>query len=129
MLVGDNGREVGFVYRNGGAAGWALEDKLTARSQFNLGYSVALAGRLAVLGGLASGGRSDHGNVYAFVRGQAGWSAPIALLPEGEPPAAGFGSPVAASGATIVVGSPFATVGGVEKGAAYVFELDLSGVP
>jgi hypothetical protein len=129
LLVGDNARELGFVYRNVGAAGWALEDKLTARPQSNLGYSVALTGRLAVTGGLASGGRTDHGNAYAFVRGQAGWSAPIPLLPDGETPAAGFGSPVAASGSTIVVGALFATVGGVEKGAAYVFDLDLGGVP
>lgn len=129
MLIGDNGREVGFVYRNGGAAGWALEDKLTARPQSNLGYSVALTGRLAVTGGLSPGDRSDHGNAYAFVRSQVGWSAPIPLLPEGESPPAGFGSPVAASGSTIVVGALFATKGGIEAGAAYVFDLDLSGVP
>jgi hypothetical protein len=128
LIIGDNARELGFVYRNSGDSGWTLEDKLTARPESNLGYSVALTGRLAVTGGLGRSERSDHGNVYAFVRSEARWSAPIALLPQDEPPPAGFGWPVAASGTTIVVGAQFATEGGVEMGAAYVFDFDLSGV-
>jgi hypothetical protein len=126
LLLGDNANEAGYVYQVDDAGGWTGETSLTARPESNLGYSVALAGRLAVLGGLApSGGRNAPGNAYVFVRREEGWSAPIALVPDGEPPPAGFGTPVAASGTTIVVGARFALESGSEAGAAYVFDLDL----
>jgi hypothetical protein len=128
LIIGDNALQRGFVYRSGDA-GWSLEDVLIASPASNLGYSVALAGRLAVMGGLGPGGGGGPGNAYAFVRSGARWSAPFALLPEGELPPDGFGSPVAASGSTIVVGAPGAKEGDVEMGAAYVFEVDLGGAP
>jgi hypothetical protein len=126
LIIGDNALQRGFVYRSGDA-GWSLEDVLTASPASNLGYSVALAGRLAVMGGLAPGGGDGPGNAYAFLRSDTRWSSPYPLLPEGEPSPDGFGSPVAAAGSTIVVGAPRAKAGEVEVGAAYVFELDLSG--
>lgn len=128
LIIGDNALQKGFVYRNGDG-GWSLEAVLTASPASNLGYSVALAGRLAVMGGLGPGGGGGPGNAYAFVRSGTRWSAPFALLPEGEPPPDGFGSSVAASGSTIVVGAPRAKEGDVEMGAAYVFELDVGGAP
>jgi hypothetical protein len=128
LLVGDNANRLGYLFEGDGAGGWTSAARLTAQPDYNLGYSVALTARLAVLGGPARE-RSGYGNAYAFVRSQGRWSEPVALLPQGEPPPAGFGVPVAASGTTIAVGAPFAMQNGIEVGAAFVFDLDLSGVP
>jgi hypothetical protein len=128
LLLGDNANQGAYVYLDEKTGKWMSEDWLTAESNYNLGYAVALAGRVAVLGGLGRD-REDFGHVYAFVRSQGRWSLPMALLPDDGPPASGFGTPVAASGSTVVVGASFATEDGIEVGAAYVFDLDLGGVP
>lgn len=130
LLVGDNQYEKGHTFLIADTAMWEAETSLTASPADNLAYSVALAGDMAVLGGLVPNneGLDGHGNAYAFVRSEKGWSKPIALVPEGGPTGAGFGWPVAASGSTVVVGAAWDDEQGEEAGAVYVFNLDLTKV-
>jgi hypothetical protein len=131
-LLGDNAKEVGYMYRDNGDGTWAPAQVLTAAPQSNLGYSVALDRKIAVLGSLPPErlGRSGAGYAYAFLMTEGAWVGPVDLVPNDNAPySAGFGRIVAVSGSTVVVGASRAMESGVELGAAYVFDLDLSGLP
>src|SRR5262245_13692941 len=104
--------------------------KLTAfdGAEFDsLGTSAAISGRTIVVGAPSAtvGSNSEQGAAYVFVEPSAGWAdATQTAKVTASDGAAGdrFGSSVAISGNTIVVGAPDATVGGnAFRGAAYVF--------
>ena len=110
---------------------WTEEAKLIAsdgRSLRKFGYSVALAGDTAVVGGSTGViGGSDHhadrtpGSAYVFARVGNSWIEQTKLT-AGPDAATGddFGTAVAASDGTVVVGAAGVAVGG----AAYVFAWD-----
>ena len=128
LLLGDNADCLAYLYRDDSVSGWTQEHRLTAEPQFNLGYSVALDQKLAVLGGLSRGasGREGRGDVYVFVLTQGAWTGPLALVPPDDGlSSAGFGHQVAASGSTVVVGASRAMEFTKEYGAVYVFDLDI----
>ena len=100
----------------------------------NFGTGVALSGETLLVGSPredsgASGvngdetdeSLADSGAAYVFVRSGTSWSQQAYL--KATTPAAGdrFGTAVALSGDTAVVGAPGALVGGVHGGAAWVF--------
>lgn len=112
------------------------------------GYSIAMDGDTLVVGTPreSSNATGVHGNqqdntavrsgaVYVFVRGTDGqWSQQAYLKASNTDPDDAFGSSVAISGDTIVVGAPGESGNGTQTnnalndcGAAYVFERDSSG--
>jgi hypothetical protein len=116
-----------FVEPAGGWASATQTAKLTASDggiYDNLGTSVAVSGATIVAGEPTNGfDPGDSGAAYVFVEPAGGWTTgtqTAKLTPSDA--AAYFGTSVAVSGATIVVGDPNAPVGAhTNQGAAYVF--------
>src|SRR6266498_896683 len=149
IVVGARGDDIGansdqgsayvFVKPAGGWSGALSESaKLAASdgapSDF-FGSSVAVSGDTIVAGALAddTAASFNHGSAYVFLKPVGGWSGTLAehnklIASDG---AAGdfFGSSVAVSAGTIVVGAQADDIGGnVGQGSAYVFvrpEADL----
>ena len=100
-------------------SGWSQQAKLTARdgvAEDYFGTSVALSGNTALVG--AVGKYDGNGAAYAFVRNGACWTQQ-ALLTAGDGKLNdAFGTAVALSGETVLVGAGSANG---NRGAAYVF--------
>jgi len=89
-----------------------------------LGRSVAIDGDTAVVGAAAAdvGDNMDQGAAYVFVRSGDTWTQTAKLTSSDGAAGDEFGFAVAISGDTIVIGSRFSAIGGVNgAGAAYVF--------
>ena len=81
-----------------------------------LGWSVAVSGTTAVIGGY------PHGSVYVFVQNGDTWSLQQELISSDHSANDEFGSSLALSGTTVVIGAPGKkVVGNAVQGAAYVF--------
>jgi hypothetical protein len=115
-----------------GASGWpttpttTLEDP-TAPKEDSFGVAVAVSGTTAVVG--ASGANRSAGAAYIYVKGASSWpTTPTTTL---EDPAATrsdyFGSSVAVTGTTAIVGAPEYRRSG--QGAAYIYVKGASGWP
>lgn len=90
-----------------------------------LGFSVSVSGDTVVAG--APGVDGSAGAVYVYVRPQSGWTNTTQLArltATDRAPGHRFGTSVAVSGDTVVVGAPGADSG---AGASYVFEKPLGG--
>ena len=118
--VGGNGAQQGSAYifvRSG--ATWTCQQRLTAFDGGNgdhFGAAVAVSSDVALVG--ANGG--DTGSVYVFVHWGQTWTCQQRLTAADS--ANGFGTEVALSGDTALVGEPYAHVGGtLVPGSAYVF--------
>jgi uncharacterized repeat protein (TIGR01451 family) len=88
------------------------------------GRSAAVSGDTVVVGAAAhdAAGGVDTGAAYVFVRSGTTWILQQQLLASDGAASDLFGSAVAISGDTIVVGAPFDdTPSGVDAGSAYVF--------
>jgi hypothetical protein len=88
------------------------------------GSSVALSGDTALVGspGHAAGGNDDAGAAYVFTRAGGSWSQQALLVASDAAALEDFGSSVAISGDTAVIGAPYHTASGqAEAGAVYVF--------
>ena len=97
---------------------WTEQAKLvrsTGTGNIRLGNSVALAGDIAVLAAPLDG--SSIGSAYVFVRNGATWTEQAKLVPPDGATGDQFGTSVAVSGTTILVGA----YNNSNKGAAYVF--------
>jgi hypothetical protein len=103
------------------AKGWKQVAKLTGSAPVGLGdyfgYSVAISGMTAVVGALGTANTAGRG--YIFSKTSTGWKQLAGL--KGSDTVAGdeFGSSVAISGATAVVGASFYAN---HAGRAYLFE-------
>ncbi len=105
---------------------WTEQPKLTALdggSPDNFGTSVALSNDTAVIGAMRHDVSAlQQGAVYVFVRSGAGWSFQQRLIASDAAASDLFGTSVAISGNTIVVGAEFDDfVLNTEQGSAYVF--------
>ena len=117
------------------ATGWASMTetaKLTAsdgRPEDLLGSSVATDGSRVVAG--AYGAKGRLGTAYVFIKPATGWATTSKFNAKLRPPGTGrkeFGTSVAISGKTIVVGSPDSSFGSNKfQGAAYVFPFLMIG--
>ncbi len=124
---GDVGMERGSVYvfvRTGTT--WAQQAKLTLAPEIStrvFGKCVALAGDTALIGAPGEGVGIDlgRGAAYVFSRTGTAWAQQARLSASDGSAGYGFGTSVALSGGTALVGSP--GWGGNEQGAAYVFAL------
>ena len=114
VVVGGHYKNAAHVFVRDGAT-WSLQAELTGDGYF--GRSVAISGDTLVVG--APYRNNQSGGAYVFVRSGATWSQQAYL--EASDPAAldWFGTSVAISGDTVVVGAD-----GKGLGGAYVFVRD-----
>ncbi len=119
----DDSPGVAYLYSNG-VAGWPQEPSATlhdprATTNDAFAQSVGVSGTTAVVGAPVTKFSSRAGGaVYGYVRRVVWTTDPILTLRDPVPANSFFGSSVAVSGATAVVGAPSG------KGAAYVYAVD-----
>ena len=125
----DNGDDSGsaYVFTRDGSGSWSEQEKLLAgdgAADGSFGYAVALSGDTAVVGARID---PDNGNGSAYVsrrQGNGSWQQQSKLLAGDGVAGDDFGTAVALSQGTVLIGSPFAdTPGGGNSGAAYTFEI------
>ena len=123
-----------FQRDQGGAENWGEVKKLTAsdaeRKDF-FGVGVAASGDTAVVGAFfEDAGGGNAGAAYVFQRDSGGadnWGEVKKLIASDSQADDGFGSVVAVSGDTVVVGANGEDAEGSNAGAAYIFQRDLGG--
>jgi hypothetical protein len=139
LVVGAQGDDVGananqgsaYVFTRGNGA-WTLQQKLLAKDGAtgdNFGFSVAISGDTVVVGAENDDiGRSvNQGSAYVFTRGAGVWTQLQRLNASDGAAGDQFGSSVAVSGDTAVVGAMFDDVGlNSDQGSAYVFTRSLT---
>ena len=121
-----------YAFSRSGAA-WTQQQKLVAADAAPsslLGNAVALAGDTALAGAYLdqNGGGGLAGSAYAFARAGGGWSQQRRLVASDAAAADTFGSSVALSGDTALVGSPSDdTAAGADAGSVHVFRAFAKG--
>jgi hypothetical protein len=143
VAVSGNTATIGAPYKNSyqGAAyvftcsatpcTWTQQQELTAADGASgdvFGYSVAVSGNTAIIG--AIGNNSSRGAAYVFTCSgtPCTWTQQQELTASDDAGGDVFGTRVAVSGATAVIGAPGKTIGNNSlQGAAYVFTC--SGTP
>jgi hypothetical protein len=114
----DSSAGAAYVFTRSGTT-WSKQAELTASngaSADEFGGSVAISGSTVVVG--ASGHDSDSGAAYVFTRSGTTWSQQATLADPVGTDGDSFGSSVAITGSTAVIGAPGTGTG---TGAAYVF--------
>ena len=124
-------RGAAYVFRDNGAGDWTQVTKLTANDAMpndEFGVSVAISGTTALVG--AHRDTNDAGPVtgavYVFQESGGTWSQVDKLIASDASLNNRFGTSVALTGNTAVIGAPGDTDGGVEAGAAYIYRRDPS---
>ena len=130
--AGGSDAGAGYVYQRdqGGAGNWGETKKLIASDAENndeFGFSVALSGDTAIVGARNENtGGLSAGAGYVFGRNQGGaenWGEVKKLTASDAQAVDAFGTSVAASGDTAVVGADIEDTVANNAGAAYVFDL------
>ena len=126
-----------FQRNQGGADNWGQVAKITAsdaQGGASFGQSVAVNGDTVVVGASGEDGASetlaDRGAAYVFRRHEGGvdnWGEVTKLAASDAQSGDKFGTSVAVSGDTAVVGAYAEDAGGTNAGAAYVFQRDEGG--
>ena len=96
----------------------------TRRELTMFGYSVAISGETVVVGALVAAGAAGfrQGSAYVFVRSGGVWTQQQKLEASDAAANDEFGTSVAISGETVVVGAPCDDgAAGINQGSAYVF--------
>ncbi len=122
----DSGAESGSAYIFvGDGANWTEQAKLTANDAAEgdlFGLAVSISGETAVVGAYGDDDDGvDSGSAYVFVRSGTNWSQQAKLTASDAIVQQTFGTSVAVSGDTAVIGAPLDDAGGIFSGAAYVF--------
>ena len=114
-----------YVFARDGGGTWTEERKVVppgVAAGDSYGNSLALDGDTLVAGAkLDDDFGTDSGSVYVFTRSGGTWALEQQLFPDVTDADARFGSAVAISGDTIVVGAPHDRLDDLGVGAAYVF--------
>jgi len=122
--AGGAGAGAAYVFTRSGGS-WSEQAKLTAsdaQANDQFGYSTAVSDETVVVGADAEDeGGSNAGAAYVFTRSGGSWSEQAKLTSSDTQANDRFGSYVAVSGETIVVGAWAETTSGTSAGAAYVF--------
>ena len=135
-LVGDPYKTVGdqghvgavYVYTWSGTS-WSQQAELSdpdAAGSDYFGASVALSGDTALIGawGATVNGQGSAGKAYIFTRSGGSWSQPTVLSDPDTTYENYFGTSVALSGDTALIGAPSTTVGGQDyAGVVYIYTL------
>lgn len=119
----DNGGDSGsaYIFTRSGLI-WGQQTKILATDGAigdNFGYSVAVAGETVVIG--ASGDGDHSGSAYVFTRSGATWSQQTRLFAADGTIGDNFGSSVAVSGESVMVGAYEDGDKGLDSGSAYVY--------
>lgn len=114
-----------YVFTRSGTT-WSLQAHLTASDGAEgdgFGKSVALSGDTALVGAPGKDfADTDDGSAYVFTCSGSSWSEQAQLTAADHAPSDLFGSKVALSGDTALVGAPGDNVGtSIDQGSAYVF--------
>ena len=138
-LVGARSHQVGthasqgvaYVFIRSGAS-WSQQAKLAASdgaAYDHFGWSVALSGDTALVGApYQSVHHANQGVAYVFARSGASWSQQAELTASDGAAQVEFGTAVALSGNTALVGSPQHAVGSnARQGAVYAYTASGSG--
>ena len=126
-VFGDDGGPGAAYLFSGSGASWSLQTELKASDGADgdsFGYDVAISGDTAVVGACnrTVAGNESVGGAYVFTGSGSSWSQQGELNAADPTSDLGFGSSVALSGDTVLVGSPATWVGAqVQEGVAYVF--------
>ena len=122
----DENQGSAYVFVRSGTV-WTQQQQLTAidgSADDRFGYSVAISGETVAVGADEDdiGIRVDTGSAYVFVRSGAVWSLKAQLTAADGDGGEEFGSAIAISGATVVVGASLHTIRtNTNQGSAYVF--------
>jgi ribonuclease BN (tRNA processing enzyme) len=137
VFVGANpgtGSESGsaYVFTRDPAGTWIQKQKLKASdaaADESFALSVAVSGDTAIVGAFRNDdGATDSGSAYVFTRDAAGTWIQTQKLGASDAAATDiFGSAVAISGDTAVIGARLDDDGGSASGSAYVFTRDAAG--
>jgi len=101
---------------------WTRQARLTTAARDQFGSSVAVSGDTVVVGAPADDdGGFTSGAVYVFVRSGTIWTEQAKLTASDAAAGDGFGSSVAVSGDTVVVGASDDDDAGESSGSAYLF--------
>jgi hypothetical protein len=117
-----------YLYRNDGF-NLNYETKLTASDTFDFdafGMTVAVSGNRVLVGAPRSDGaglNSGSAYVFAWDTDLDAWVQEQKITPFDAAPGDQFGTAVAISGTTLVIGAPFNDDAGSGSGSAYVYEL------
>ncbi|EYF01445.1 FG-GAP repeat protein [Chondromyces apiculatus] len=106
------------------AGAWAPQAKLVGLEEAadHFGRAVAIDGGTVVVGATGDDtAGADAGAAHVFVQSEAGWVPQATLLPSDGALGDGFGSSLAISGGTVVVGARGNDARGTDAGAAYVY--------
>jgi hypothetical protein len=118
-----------YVFLRSGVT-WAQQPKLTASDGAagdRFGTSVAVSGDTAVVGAVGDDTPAgvDAGSAYVFLRSGVTWALPQKLIAPDGAATELFGSSVAVSGDTVVVGAYNDDIGAIPgAGSASVFDVD-----
>lgn len=130
----DAGAAYVFYRNQGGPDAWGQVAKLVASDAVSgdwLGYSVDVNGSTVVVGAvLADSTAPESGKAYVFEKDAGGldnWGEVKILTASDAAEAARFGGSTTISGDTVVVGAFVDPEGGVDSGAAYVFDRNQGG--
>lgn len=124
----DSGESSGSAYvfaRSGGI--WSQQEKLIApdaAASDQFGWSVAVSGDTVVAGAHLDdnvNGGTNSGSAYVFTRSGVFWTQQAKLTASDAAANDLFGTSVAITGDTVVVGSSQDDDGGIDSGSAYVF--------
>ena len=125
-VSGHSGQGAAFVFTESGGS-WSQSAELTASDgaagdEFGA-TSVAIAGSTVVVGARTHtvSGHSYQGTAYVFSGGGSSWSQTAELTSSDGVANDFFGTAVATSGSTVMVGAPDHTVSGHEEGTVYVY--------
>ncbi|NQW16907.1 MAG: alpha/beta fold hydrolase [Chloroflexi bacterium] len=123
VVVGATGKEAAYVFVRSGTS-WSQQAKLIAADGAGFGGSVSISGDTLAVGAkwTTVGGNSTQGSVYVFAGNGASWTQQAKIVASDGAANDEFGSAIAISGETIVVGVPNDAVGtNAYQGSAYVF--------
>ena len=124
--VGKADAGAAYVFTRSGDS-WTLQPTLIAAdgsADDQFGYSVALSGAEALVGARFhdTGGQAEAGAAYVFTRSAGSWTPQQTLTAAAGSAGDSFGTSVALSGATALVGAPtHDNAGQADAGAAYIF--------
>lgn len=120
-------RGAAYVYRLDSLS-WIEEQKLLASEvveHMDFGSAVAIDGDLVLVGATNDFGNAEHsGSAYVFRHDGSSWAPEQKLFAAAGASSDGFGTSVAFSGKTVLIGSPFSDDAGSSSGSVCVFNFD-----
>lgn len=131
MVIGMPKRQVVSTYGVGAVSTWSYSGTAWTQTQFitptsyvsyqYFGSAVAVDGSFLVIGSYGDSSDGGTGSAYVYEKPGTSWTFNTKLTDFDRKSGDNFGSSVAVSGNTIVVGSPGKDLTGSNSGAAFVF--------